>query len=328
MASDAIAQRVTGQVRYAESNQPAFNVNVHCEGVGTNQIRQTDRNGKFLCTLGSPGNFTVRVDAPGYFQEQQAGMALDSYSSEYMFFRLRRNPAGGTPNSLGVINVSPSSPPIDPNVPTNARKEFDLGMEAVALNKPEKLKEAIEHFERAVGLYPKFLQSHVALGAAYMDLQQWDKAELSLKKAIDIEPKSANALFALGEVQLRQKKHQEAEKTLRQGLEVDQLSPQGHLTLARLYWDMALSTKDNASSRPLLEQSYEQTRKTLELSPNLPEAHLLKGNLLLRVGRAADAQHEFEDYLRLDPKGAFAEQARMTVDKIKKALASQPGKQP
>jgi lipoprotein NlpI len=74
--------------------------------------------------------------------------------------------------------------------------------------------------------------------------------------------------------------------------------------------------------------SYAQTKKTLELSPNLPEAHVLKGNLLLRVGRAADAQHEFEVYLQLDPKGRFAEQARATIDKIKKALASQPAKQP
>jgi hypothetical protein len=114
-ASNATAQRVIGQVRYAESNQPAFNVNVHCEGVGTNQIRQTDRNGRFVCTLGSPGNFTVRVDAPGYIQEQQAGMALDSNLSEYMFFRLRRNPEG-TPNSFSVVNVSS----VDSNVPTDA----------------------------------------------------------------------------------------------------------------------------------------------------------------------------------------------------------------
>jgi hypothetical protein len=55
-------------------------------------------------------------------------------------------------------------------------------------------------------------------------------------------------------------------------------------------------------------------------------AHLVKGNLLLRVRRAADAQREYEEYLRLDPKGPFAEQSRLIVEKIKKALATEEKK--
>ncbi len=59
----------------------------------------------------------------------------------------------------------------------------------------------------------------------------------------------------------------------------------------------------------------------MELDPNLADAHLLKGNLYFKVHRAEDALHEFEEYLRLDPKGQFADQTRSLVDKIKKALA-------
>src|SRR4030095_6135480 len=185
-------------------------------------------------------------------------------------------------------------------------------MEAVALNKPDKLKQAVAHFERAVTIYPKFTQAHVALGTAYMDLQEWDKAEQSLKKAIAI--------------QLRQKKHQEAEKTLLEALTVDPRAAYGHLTLGRVYWEMAFNLKDEASWRPILEKSYEEAKKSLELDPKLAEAHILRGNLLLRVRRVVDAQHEFEEYLRLEPQGRFAEQARTSVDKIKKALASEPAK--
>jgi len=325
-ASGCRAQQVTGQVRYAESNQPAFNVNVHCEGAGTTQIQQTDRNGRFVCRLGSPGNFTVRVDAPGYLQEQQGGTALDANSNEYMFFRLKKNPAeGATLTPLSVVPASPTAS-ADPNVPAQAQKEFSAGIEAVAANKPEKMKEAVQHFEKAVTIYPKFTQAYVALGTAYMDLREWEKAEDALRKAIAIDPKTTNARLALGEIQLRQKKHQEAEKTLLEALASDPRAAYGHLTLGRVYWEMALNLKDEATWRPILEKSYEEAKKSLELDPKLAEAHILKGNLLLRVRRVADAEHEFEEYLRMEPQGRLAEQARTSVERIKKALASEPEK--
>ena len=66
--------------------------------------------------------------------------------------------------------------------------------------------------------------------------------------------------------------------------------------------------------------------QSLKLDPEVAQAHLLKGNLLLRVRRAADAQHEYEEYLRLEPKGLFADQTRAIVEKIKKALATEEKK--
>ena len=159
------------------------------------------------------------------------------------------------------------------------------------------------------------------LGTTYMDLAQWDKAEQTLKHTVELDPKAANAQFALGELYLKQNKNEDAEKAFLQGLQFEDRSYQGHLSLARVYWSMASKVKDDAQARPDLEKAYNQVKKALELNPDLAQAHLLKGNLLFRVRRAADAQHEFEEYLRLDPKGPYAEQTRVMVDKIKKALA-------
>ena len=312
------AQQVTGQVRYADTNQAAFNVNVHCDGTGTNQIQQTDRSGRFTCRLGSPGRFSVRVDADGYIPEEQSGNAPDTNSSEYMFFRLRPKPAAKA--------ATPTVPPVDPNVPSEARKAFEKGVEAIGTGNKDKIEEGVRQLEKAVSLYPKFLEAQVKLGAAYMDLQQWDKAEPAFKKALEIEPKTANALFALGEIYLRQKKTDEAEKFLLQGLKIDDKSAQAHLALARTYWETASKIKDETQARPSLEKAYDQVNQSLKLNPEVAQAHLLKGNLLLRVRRAADAQHEYEEYLRLDPKGPFAEQTRAIVEKIKKALATEEKK--
>jgi tetratricopeptide (TPR) repeat protein len=310
------AQQVTGQVRYADSNQPAYNANVHCEGASTSQILQTDRSGKFTCLLGSPGSFSVRVDASGYISQQQSGNALDSRSDEYLFFRLQPDP-----NAKPGASILPIA---DPKVPAEARKAFDKGVELINLGQKEKIEEGARELEKAVTVYPGFLEALMKLGAAYMDMQEWNKAEVTFKKALEIQPNTANALFALGEIYLRQKKANEARTVLLQGLQIDDRSAQGHLALARAYWEDAVKIADNAQARTSLEAAYDQVNQSLKLDPAIAQAHLMRGNLLLRGRRALEAQHEYEEYLRLEPKGPFAEQTKLTIEKIKKALASQP----
>jgi tetratricopeptide (TPR) repeat protein len=313
-ASTTMAQQIQGQVRYQDSGQAALGALVRCSGSGGTSEQFTDRSGKFLFRV-SPGHYDVTVHANGYAVQQQSVDLIDNMSSEYMFFRLKPDSGARTSSSISTVNA---------NVPGEAQKEFDKAEAALGGDKKENLEEGVRHLEKAIAIYPGFLQAQLKLGTAYMDLQQFDKAEQALKKTLAIDSKAANALFALGEIYLRQKKDEEAEKVLLQGLEIENRSFQGHLTVARVYWDMASKIKDDKQARPYLEKAYDQVKKALELDPNLAQAHLLKGNLLLRVRRAADAQHEFEEYIRLEPKGAFAEQARATVEKIKKALESQP----
>ncbi|HAF14977.1 MAG TPA: hypothetical protein DCK93_03755 [Blastocatellia bacterium] len=309
-ASSAVAQQIQGQVRYQDSGQAALGVLVRCNGTGGTSEQFTDRLGKFLFRV-SPGHYDVTVRANGYVVQQQSVDLIDNMSSEYMFFRLKPE---------GSRAKAPDTSTVDLNVPSEAQKEFDKAEAVLASDNKGALEEGTRHLERAVTIYPKFLQAQLRLGTAYMDLQQWDRAEQALKKTLEIDPKAANALFALGEIYLRQKKDEEAEKVLLQGLQIEDRSFQGHLTLARVYLDMASKIKDDAQSRPFLEKAYDQVNQALKLNAELAQAHLVKGNLLLRVRRAADAQHEFEEYLRLDPKGPAAEQTRALVEKIKKAL--------
>jgi regulator of sirC expression with transglutaminase-like and TPR domain len=90
-----------------------------------------------------------------------------------------------------------------------------------------------------------------------------------------------------------------------------------------VYFEISNKLKDEAQAKPVLEKAYYQVNQSLKLKPDFAQAHLVKGNLLLRVRRAADAQREFEEYLRLEPKGPLADQTRTIVEKIKKALESE-----
>ena len=141
---------------------------------------------------------------------------------------------------------------------------------------------------------------------------------------LEIDPNAANAFFALGEIYLRQNKISEAENVLTKGLVIEDRSYLGHLNLARVNWEKARQVKDIAQAKPALEKAYEEVKRALDLNRNLAAAHLLKGNLLLRVGRANDALVEFDEYLRLEPNGPLANETRAVVDKVRKSVSSQP----
>jgi|ERR1051326_3177849 tetratricopeptide (TPR) repeat protein len=314
LEGQAMSGQIVGQVRY-RGGVPAFDALVSCEAFsgGTLEQQRTDRSGRFRFDKLGPAQFRVIVSMTGYVTAQQT-VELATTPTAYVQFELVPNP--GEPAARATSGV------VEASIPQAAQQEFDQGEKAASSGNKEGLEQALKHYEKAVRIHPHFVQAQMKLGTSYMDLGEWDKAEAALKKTLELDATAVNALFALGEIYLQQKKDEEAEKVLLQGLQTEDRSYQGHLTLGRVYWDMASRIKDDTQARPLLEKSYERAKRALDLKPDFAEAHLLKGELLFRVRRPQDAQHEFEEYLRLQPNGRAADQVRALVERIKKALAA------
>ena len=270
----------------------------------------TDRSGRFMITGLGPELYVVSIRTPG-FREVSQQVDLRTQLTDYVQLTLvAEENRSSLPNRTGVV---------DANVPHGAVTEFEKGRDALLLNKDTAA--GIHHLEKAIRIYPKYFEALLLLGTAYMDQADWEHAEHALMRALEIYPKAANALFALGELYLKQKKDADAEKVLLQGLQFEDRSWQSHLSLGHVYWDMAAKFRDEAHYRPLLEKSYVQAKRALELKPDLAAAHLLKGNLLFKARRAEGALYEFEEYVRLDPKGEFVDQTRALIQKMKLALA-------
>lgn len=293
------ALEVSGQVRVADSGDPATNVTVRLERFsgGLAEQMSTDAHGKFRFTGLPRGYYNVIIMAPGFNPAQQTA-DLQVVFKQYLVFDLTRQlSTDSAPGRMAVI---------DARVPEIARREYVKARDALSNKRPN---DVIHHLEKALLVYPEFLEAQLMLGTSYMDAREWQKAEEAFKRAYALKPNNSHAILALGEVYWRQKRYDEAEKTLLEGLKLDDKSWHGYFTLGRLYWDQGKISK----AAPAIG-------RTLQLKPEFAEAHLLAGNILLKVDQGERALVEYNEYLRLEPKGEFAPATRELVTKLSKAI--------
>jgi tetratricopeptide (TPR) repeat protein len=288
---------VVGQVRIAETGLPASRVSIRLERFGGGLVDQidTDSTGRFRFSNLQRGYYKVILNVPG-FRPAQQDADLQVVFRAYLVFEL----ASEKPGALALLDV------IDARAPAEARQELIRGREALSRKSND---EAVPHLQRAIVVYPDFYEAHLLLGTAMMDVRDWQKAENAFKRAVELKAGSATANILLGEVYWRQKRYDESEKTLLDGLKLDDKSSHGYFTLARLHWDLG----NIAKAGPAIG-------RTLQLKPDFAEAHLLAGNILLKINQQQRALAEYEEYLRLEPKGEFAGQARELAQKLSKAI--------
>lgn len=301
----ANAFEVVGQVRLAETGLPAPRIPIKLERFGGGLVDQidTDSGGRFRFANLQRGYYKVIVNAPG-FKPVQQDADLQVVFRAYMVFELATEKSG----AMALIDV------IDARAPVEAREELVRARAALSKKSYE---EAVAHLQRAIVVYPEFYEAHLLLGAAFVDEREWKKAESVLLRAVELKAGSAAALLSLGEVYWRQNRREEAERTLLAGLKLNDKSWHGYFTLARLYWDQ----ENIAKAGPAIG-------RTLQLKPDFAEAHLLAGNILLKINQQERALAEYQEYLRLEPKGEFAVQTRDLVQKLSKAITANQNRKP
>ena len=292
------AFEVAGQVNLAGANSVARDLPVRLERFSGGVIDQmnTDARGRFRFGNLQRGYYKVIINAPGFAPAQQDA-DLTLLVKAYLVFTLNASEPGKTTH-VAIADV------IDARVPPSARDEFDRGRDALARKNQS---EAIVHFRKATSIYPEFFEAQLLLGSAFMDVRDWRQAEIAMKRALEIKAGNAPASLALGEIFWRQKRYDEAERNLIEGLKLDEKNWHGHFTLARLYWERG----DVLKAGPCVG-------RTLQLKPDFAEAHLLAGNVLLKVGQQQRAKIEYQEYLRLAPKGDYAAEARKLIDQLEK----------
>lgn len=262
----------------------------------------TDYQGQFNFGEVSSGNYTLEVDGDRQiFTPVSQGVQVFRGAPTVVNISLKYKPGAERAAGGGsVVSVAE----LDKSIPEKARKEFRRGSEAAQANKNA---EAIEHFRKAVEIYPDFMMAHNDLGLQLIVAARLDEAAEQLRLAIKLDPKAFNPQLNLGIVLMRQQQFSEAAGVLATAVSLNPQSP-----AARLYAGQAYGALGNS------DRAEQQLRSAFELGgTDYAVALFYLGNVYMNRGERAKAVKSFEAYLVAAPNAANAGDVRKLVGALR-----------
>ncbi len=191
--------------------------------------------------------------------------------------------------------------PLDLAAPSKAVNEFN---QAATLLRGQRSQEAINHLEKAVTVYPKFVSAHNYLGLAYLDVDDTARAQHEFETAADLDPKFAGSFLNLGRLALSQNDFVTAGTDLLKAATLRPGDP-GILTA------LAYAQHGNHQYR----EAIETIREVHSLQhPGMGNAHYVAAVAAVALNDFPTAQNEFTLFLEEDPSNPLAPTARYNLD--------------
>ena len=194
---------------------------------------------------------------------------------------------GQPPNSL--VPNNPSQLPRftetvamrDLLIPPKAVKELRRSQNAL---RSGDTRSSAQHLERALKIYPNYLEGHNSLGARYIELHEYEKAAAEFQKAIDIDPCVMQPVNNLSVALFLEQRYLDAEAAARRAVDLDPHDPTARYMLGAI---LATEDRNPAEAIEMLRQTRNQ----------FPDARLLLAKILEGRGDANGAEKELRDYL-------------------------------
>jgi tetratricopeptide (TPR) repeat protein len=151
--------------------------------------------------------------------------------------------------------------------------------------------DAEKEYREALRLRPDVPEVHLELGEVYAGAFQWVKAEEEFRAQAKLQPGNAEAAYRLGAALLEQGKAHEARAEL---IRADKLMPDMPETLYSL--GKAASLEGDAAAA---EKHWSKLLTIEKDSPLAGQAHFGLASLYRKQGKTAAAQHELQEFQRL-----------------------------
>jgi type IV pilus assembly protein PilF len=150
-------------------------------------------------------------------------------------------------------------------------------------------------------------ETHVMLGASYLQRGQLDVAKEELEKALSEMPDHSQANNIMGVLQWRLKKYDEADRYFRKSLDKDDSNSSAHHNYGAFLCDRG---KIDAGVRQFNAAAGDA------LYPYTAEVNLNAGICLMKKPAPAEAEKYFREALRINPKlpGALYQMAKLSAD--------------
>lgn len=179
---------------------------------------------------------------------------------------------------------------IDPNDNADARALFDA---AITARKSGQTAHARTLFQKVVELVPGHADAWHFLGLCFREEKSWSEAVECLQKSLEINPDDVSAQNSLGAVLGALNQLDAAEIHLKNAIRLQPNNAEAYRNLGTLYF-----------ARQHLDQALAHFQTALLHNPRHFEAIKAAGNVLLHLGRPADALIMFERGLSLDARDA------------------------
>ncbi len=193
-----------------------------------------------------------------------------------------------------------------PGVPGPARKEFEAAMEII---KKKGYEEARPRLERAIELFPDFVEARNELAVAKMRSGDLAGAETLLRRAVEIDPAATRPLFNLGLCLQRQERYADALPHIERVAQLDPANYRGHLLLG-VNWLMA---SHDARAEPALLKAYDLGGQAAAQAQYYLARFYAAKRLYERAAKA------LEIYLRDAPNDPDALAFQETITKLRNA---------
>ena len=277
---------------------------------------------------------------------------------EMMIDRFHRHPLSDQPNNVGRMQLLRAEADRLRQRMNAATTQAALKIYLAAINRSPQdhllhenlaeflesagdLKQALAQWRQVEKLLPQSCEPCYQAGRLLSALNQWDEAEVALTKAVTLCPRLAEAWFELGGVHLGTGKFDLA---LQDYNRARQLDPQNatdcafagkalsklnrHAEAVQLYrqsiqmqpdlWEAHFALGDELAAAGDFSVAENEYAQVIQARPAMALAHLDRGVMLARLGQMDGALLEFQETLRLEPDNQQAREYFKRVTDWKK----------
>jgi len=186
-------------------------------------------------------------------------------------------------------------------IPSKALKEFERATKAF---RSGEIKASAEHLQKALQIYPDFIDAHNALGLRYTQIGEYQKAVAEHEIALSLNPRNAQTHQDLAFALLLLNRYQEAEAEARDSLDIDPQPAAPRYFLARALIGQGRVTPEVIQ---MLRQSEDA----------FPNASLVLAQIHFEQGRTEEVIAALRHYLQATPDPENKQKAECWVARLR-----------
>jgi VWFA-related protein len=192
---------------------------------------------------------------------------------------------------------------LDLKAPGRARNEYARGLRFLA---KDDFKSAAESLQKAISIYPNYVAAHSALGCAYFQLKEYDRARQEFAQAIQLDDHLSSSYLNLGRAQMALGEIPAAQASMEKASAIAPLDT--NLLLALTYTQYM--NHDYPDAIKTAQRTHNQSH------PGTANVHYFAAASWQALNNLPEARNELQTFLTEDPDSAFAGTARRIVEEI------------